>query len=73
MPETVTEQLPAVAGTICLRSSQELERAALICIRDEQAKLNPDNHLIGVLCDTVRLCREVGGPFFSRTDVGAGL
>ena len=38
----------------------QLEKRARMCIEDESRKPNPDNMLIDVLCDTVRLCREYG-------------
>lgn len=49
--------LPKVGGRL-ERTVSALERAALIYVMREQEKLSPDNALIAVLCDTVRLCRE---------------
>jgi len=40
------------------RTLNELERAALLCLGTEQEKIAPDNALIAVLCDTVRLIHE---------------
>ena len=50
--------LPKVSGNMCERSISDLERACLILIGEEQQKLNPNNSLISVLCDSVRLGRE---------------
>ncbi len=49
--------LPAVAGTLD-KSIAEHERGCLVLIGNEQEKIAPDNHLIAVLCDAVRLARE---------------
>ena len=52
----------AVAG--CLdRTIADFERAALVHIEEEQGRPNPDNALIAVLCDSVRLGREYGQAF----------
>lgn len=48
----------SVGGRQVLRTLGELENAAIRCIEFEQEKIAPDNALIGVLCDTVRLIRE---------------
>lgn len=56
MTEPVT--LPEVAGRLD-RSYADFERACLVLLADEQRKPNPDNALIAVLCDAVRLTREV--------------
>lgn len=49
--------LPAVAGRMeC--SNATFERRCLIALAEEQEKLNPDNNLIAILCDGVRLARE---------------
>lgn len=49
--------LPAVAGRMeC--SNAEFERRCLICLAEEQDNLMPDNALIAVLCDGVRLARK---------------
>lgn len=52
------DNLPEVAGVGPAGTLADFERACRVCIRDEQAKPNPDNHLIAVLCDAVRLKRE---------------
>ena len=50
-------ELPRVAGRMeC--SNADFERRCLICIADEQDKIAPDNALITVLCDAVRLARK---------------
>lgn len=49
--------LPRVAGRMeC--SGAEFERRCLVLIEQEQGKALPDNGLIAVLCDGVRLARE---------------
>lgn len=53
----------AVGGaTVADRRSErpiaDLERDALVLIDEEQRSVNPNNALISVLCDTVRMCRE---------------
>lgn len=49
--------LPAVAGPFT-GSLGYFERRCLVHMEDEQEKPNPDNALIAVLCDAVRLARE---------------
>lgn len=56
--ELTVEQLPTVTGRMCEWSIGELERRCLICIQREQEKPLPDNDLIAVLCNAVRLGRE---------------
>jgi len=53
-------ELPKVEGGLD-RSIEDLERACLVLIGDEQEKINPDNALIAVLCDSVRMGREYCG------------
>lgn len=49
--------LPAVAGRMeC--SNAEFERRCLVMIMHEQERASPDNALIALLCDGVRLARE---------------
>ena len=50
-------ELPKVEGGL-ERSIEDLERACLVLIKDEQEKINPDNALIAALCDSVRMGRE---------------
>lgn len=47
-----------VGGRRLLRSLADFERACKVHIAEEQDKLNPDNALIALLCDAVRLARE---------------
>jgi len=49
---------PSVGGRFTERSLSDLAHAAQIAIGDEQAKASPDNWLIALLCDLVRLTRE---------------
>lgn len=48
----------SVAGDVCLRSIADFERAATVYLAEEQRKPNPDNALVALLCDAVRLARE---------------
>ena len=50
--------LPEVAGRRVVRGVEYLEKCARVCIEEEQARALPDNALIGVLADAVRLCRQ---------------
>ena len=52
------EALPSVAGRMVTGTLADLMRRAQRFLADEQDKPMPDNALIGVLCDTVRLVRE---------------
>jgi hypothetical protein len=52
------EKVPQVVGRQCLRPLDEVERAALVLLGDEQCMPMPDNALISLLCDTVRMCRQ---------------
>lgn len=53
----VGDLLPQVAGRMeC--SNQEFERRCRLYLAQEQEKPLPDNGLISVLCDGVRLARE---------------
>lgn len=47
-----------IDGDRCLTSLHEFERACLTHLEEEQSKPNPDNALIALLCDAVRLKRE---------------
>jgi hypothetical protein len=51
------EPLPSVAGRMQITFAQ-FELRCQHLIQEEQAKAFPDNALIGVLCDAVRLKRE---------------
>lgn len=53
-------ELPQVAGRRINCSLDEMERRALVCLMSEGEKVDADNALVALLCDTVRLCREHG-------------
>lgn len=57
-PATPTPEGPLVAGDVMTRPIYEFVRACEHLLADEQQKANPDNALIAVLCDAVRLSRE---------------
>ena len=57
-PEKMEVNLPAVGGRMIDCSLSDLKRRAKIYIAEEQNKIAPDNGLIALLCDTVRLARE---------------
>lgn len=48
-----------IAGTYMDRSLNDFQRACEHCIENEQEKPCPDTHLIDLLCDAVRLTREL--------------
>lgn len=48
-----------VAGTYMDRSIADFARACGVYIEEELAKLASDTHLIALLCDAVRLTREM--------------
>lgn len=50
--------LPQVAGRMMLRSHYDFERFCRVLISEEQEKINPDNGIIDILSDAVRLSRE---------------
>lgn len=52
------KSMPEVGGSMIDGTLADLERRARLCIGREQEKIAPDNALIAVLCDTVRLVRE---------------
>jgi hypothetical protein len=69
-PDGSPYSLPTVSGRL-ERTLDALERGALVMLAHEQEKILPDNALIAVLCDTVRLCRESGSSYghdFERHD-----
>jgi hypothetical protein len=51
-------ELPTVAGRTLTTSIIAFARSCLVLIAEEQRKVAPDSHLIGVLCDAVRFARE---------------
>lgn len=61
------ETLPAVGGRLCEWSLNELEHRCLVTMMREQEKPLPDNGLIAVLCNAVRLAREQSDWLKSRT------
>ena len=52
------ENLPAVAGRMISGDLNSFKRSCKVAIMYEQDKINPDNAVIAVLCDSVRLARE---------------
>lgn len=60
-PASETERLPSVAGRFD-RTLVDFERSCLVHLDEEQRRANPDNALIAVLCDSVRLGREAARP-----------
>ncbi len=54
----MSHELPSVAGRRLSTSIADLENRCLVHLAEEQEKLMPDNALIAVLCDAVRLGRE---------------
>lgn len=57
MIDTVND-LPAIAGRRIECSNAIFEQRCLFYIQQEQEKIMPDNALIDLLCDGVRLSRE---------------
>jgi hypothetical protein len=57
----------AVGGDFMNRSLADFERACLVHLQEEQERPNPNNALIAVLCDAVRLTREQVAPVPSGT------
>lgn len=72
------DDLPRVAGRKLPTALYLHVRRALVIVAEEQRKPNPDSALIGVLCDSVRLTRELSDfigfpiPGESRREVEAG-
>jgi hypothetical protein len=63
--------LPEVIGRQCLRPLDEMERAALVLLGDEQCMPNPNTALIGFLCDAARMCRQQEDGNKTKTSNGA--
>lgn len=57
-PEQAPQALPEVGGNSLPVTLADFERGCKVHLAEEQAKLNPDNALIGLLCNAVRLARE---------------
>lgn len=53
------ESYRLVAGEEVERPLADFERACLVHLEEEQAKIAPDSALVALLCDAVRLCRTV--------------
>lgn len=50
--------LPVVGGDRLMTSLDDFEHRCLVHLREEQLRVSPDNGLIALLCDAVRLARE---------------
>ncbi len=63
--------LPEVAGRVLPTTLADFERRCRVYLREEQAKPSPDNALVALLCDGVRLAREaVDSAYFGQFRVG---
>jgi indole-3-glycerol phosphate synthase len=51
-------ELPEVGGRSIDCSNAMFERRCRLALKAEQEKISPDNALIAVLCDAVRIARE---------------
>ncbi len=60
------EMLPSVEGRLDC-SIANFEHRGQLALREEQSKVSPNNWLIALLCDGVRLAREYRGPAPTRT------
>ena len=54
----IEKDLPLVGGRRLETTLAQFERSCLLRLADLQRQANPDNTLIEVLCDAVRLARE---------------
>lgn len=54
----LANDLPTVEGRRVTTSIAELEHRLLVHLAEEQDEPLPSTHLIGTLCEAVRLCRE---------------
>ena len=50
--------LPEIGGRRLEDTIANFEHRAKLCLQTEQERPNPDNALVAVLCDAVRLARE---------------
>jgi hypothetical protein len=57
-----------VAGDRLEITIGQFKQRAAVIIEEEQAKTNPDNHLIAFACDAIRLAREFGGFYHTTLD-----
>ena len=62
-----------VAGVYMDRSLRDFVRACGVYLEEEQAKLAPDTHVITLVCDAVRLTREMRLMTAKREDALAVL
>lgn len=62
-----------IAGTYMDRSLNDFQRACEHCIENEQEKPWPDTHLIDLLCDAIRLAREMAEKDVASTQLVAQL
>lgn len=60
-----------VAGDRLGTTIGQFKQRAAVIIEEEQAKANPDNHLISFACDAMRLAREFGGFYHTTLDTVA--
>jgi hypothetical protein len=60
-----------VGGDRLMTTIGEFKQRAAVIIEEEQAKANPDNHLITFACDAIRLAREFGGFYRTTLDTVA--
>lgn len=58
LDDDTNDGLPAVAGERMDRSLAAYTRACRVLLAEEQERPNPNNALVAVLCDGVRLTRE---------------
>jgi hypothetical protein len=70
--ETGEQSLPAVGGRVCEWSMNEFEHRCLVHLMREQEKIAPDNGLIAVLCNAVRLARETTDHMTARLNAALG-
>lgn len=63
-------ELPAVGGRRIDCSNAAFEHRCLVYLAREQAKLSPDNGMIALLCDAVRITREYSDNMVSRSVEG---
>ena len=59
--------LPEIGGERMEGSIAEFEHRCKVYIGEEQSKIAPDNGLISLLCDAVRLAREFVGAVATPT------
>lgn len=75
--DTDSAGIPAVGGDRIDCSIATLERRFLIALKDEQEKPSPDNSLIALFCDGVRLgreyCNAMKTPIARVTDRASGV